>query len=86
VSTPPMTTRVVSFILDMAPRLGRRATWVPRRVDTTAMRQLSAAGFLSGHLRPDRSPLDGVRRATADAPWEDTAAGQMTPTTSRGWC
>jgi hypothetical protein len=31
---------------------------VPGRADTTAMAQLFSGRFLSGHIRPDRSPLD----------------------------
>jgi IS1 family transposase len=52
---------------------------VPGRADTTAMGQLFSGRFLSGHIRPDRSPLDvnGMVPPATDASPQGHQAGQL---------
>jgi hypothetical protein len=51
---------------------------VPGRADTTAMGQLFSGRFLSGHIRPDRSPLKlGVGPLTTDASPQGHQDGQL---------
>ena len=52
---------------------------MPGRADTTAMGQLFSGRFLSGHIRPDRSPLDvnGMVPPATDASPQGHQAGQL---------